>query len=279
MKLKIFSTAGTQTSEMELPKQFSQPVRTDLIKKAVLAIQNNKRQAYGPREKAGMIHAIRISKRRRDYKGSYGKGISRVPKKTMSHRGSQFFWVGANAPGMVGGRRAHPPKIETVWSWKLNTKERRKAICSALSAVMQKNIVAKRGHFVPENYPFIVTDDFEKITKTKHLFDVLTKLGFENELKRAFTPGTRAGKGKLRGRRKITKRSLLLVVSNVNEISKAARNLPGIDVICTKKLNAEALAPGGHPGRATLFTAKAVEEIKKGMFISGLGKNNQMIEA
>jgi len=273
MKLKIFNTAGAQTGEADLPKQFSEPVRTDLIKKAVLAIQNNKRQAYGPHEKAGMIHAVRISKRRRDYKGSYGKGISRVPKKTMSHRGSQFFWVGANAPGMVGGRRAHPPKLEAVWAWKLNTKERRKAVCSALSAVMLKETVVKRGHLVPEGYPFIIADDFEKINKTKQLIEALTRLGFENELNRACEPRSRAGKGKLRGRRKITKKSLLLAVSDVKEISKAASNLPGIDVINVKKLNAEALAPGGHPGRATLFSIKAIEEIKKGLFtIKGVGK-------
>lgn len=266
MKLKIFSAAGIQTGEIDLPKQFSEPVRIDLIKKAVLAIQNNKRQAYAPHEKAGMIHAIRISKRRRDYKGSYGKGISRVPKKTMSRRGSQFFWVGANAPGVVGGRRAHPPKLETVWGWKLNTKERRKAICSALSAVVLKEAVVKRGHTVPEKYPFVVSEDFEKINKTKQLIDALNKLGFENELNRAFEPRARAGKGKLRGRRKITKKSLLLTVSDVTEISKAASNLPGIDVINVKKLNAEALAPGGHPGRATLFTTKAIEELKVGLF-------------
>lgn len=266
MKLKIFNIAGTQTGDVELPGQFSELIRLDLIKKAVLAVQNNSRQAYGPHEKAGMIHAIRISKRRRDYKGSYGKGISRVPKKTMSHRGSQFFWVGANAPGMVGGRRAHPPKVEAVFGWKLNTKERRKAICSALSAVMLKEVAIKRGHFVPENYPFIINDDFESITKTKQLLEALNKLGFEKELERAFEPRARSGKGKLRGRRKITKKSLLLVVSDVKSISKAASNIPGIDVVYVNKLNAEVLAPGGVPGRATLFTAKAIESIKKGLF-------------
>jgi large subunit ribosomal protein L4e len=266
MKLKIFNTTGMQTGDVELPSQFSEPIRPDLIKKAVLTIQNNKRQAYGPHEKAGMIHAIRISKRRRDYKGSYGKGISRVPKKTMSHRGSQFFWVGANAPGMVGGRRAHPPKVETVFHWKLNTKERKKAICSALSAVISKEAAIKRGHFVPENYPFVINDDFENINKTKQLLEALNKLGFEKELERAFEPRARSGKGKLRGRRKITKKSLLLVVSDVNKISKAASNIPGIDVVFVSKLNTEALAPGGVPGRATLFTAKAIESIKKGLF-------------
>jgi large subunit ribosomal protein L4e len=176
------------------------------------------------------------------------------------------MWVGANAPGMVGGRRAHPPKVETVFHWKLNTKERRKAICSALSAVMSKEAAIKRGHFVPENYPFIMNDDFESISKTKQLLQALNKLGFEKELERAFEPRARSGKGKLRGRRKITKKSVLLVVADVKTISKAASNIPGVDVVYVNKLSTEALAPGGHPGRATLFTTKAVEYITKGLF-------------
>jgi large subunit ribosomal protein L4e len=266
MKLKIFNATGTATGETDLPSQFSEPVREDLIKKAVLAIQNNNRQAYGPYKEAGQRHAVRISKRRRDYKGCYGKGISRVPRKILSHRGSQFFWVGANAPGTVGGRRAHPPKVETMWKWKLNTKEKRKAIRSAISAVMIKERVIQRGHLVPQNYPFILHDDLEKINKTKQLLDAFQKLGFEDELNRANKARTRAGRGKLRGRRKITRKSLLLVVSNTAEINKAASNIPGVDVINVKKLNAEALAPGGHLGRATLFTTKAIEELKKGLF-------------
>jgi len=266
MKLKIFNTTGAQTGEAELSHQFLEPVREDLIKKAFLAIQNNKRQAYGNFKEAGQRHAVKISKRRRDYKGSYGKGISRVPRKTLSHRGSQFFWVGANAPGTRGGRRAHPPKPNTVRAWKLNIKENRKAICSALSATIIKELVVKRGHFIPQNYPLIIADDFEKITKTKQLLEALTKIGFEQELNRASQTGMRAGKGKLRGRRKTTKKSLLIVVNETKDIVNAAANIPGIDVINVKKLNVDALAPGSHYGRATLFTTKALEELKKGLF-------------
>ena len=47
------------------------------------------------------------------------------------------------------------------------------------------------------------------------------------------------------------------------KISKAAKNIPGIDVISVKRLNTELLAPGTIPGRATLFTKDAVEAINK----------------
>jgi len=267
MKLKILNMAGTLVGEADLPIQFLEPIREDLIKKAFLAIQNNKRQAYGTYEEAGKRHSVRLSKRRRAYRGSYGHGISRVPRKILSRRGRQFYWVGAFAPGTVGGRKAHPPKAKKVLRWKINTKERRKAICSAMGATTDKDFVVKRGHLIPQNYPFIVEEDLEKITKTQDLIEALLKLGFKDELRRVKKTRTRAGKGKTRGRRKVVKKSLLLVVSDTKLIRRAANNISGIDVVNIKRLNTELLAPGGHAGRATIFTTKALELLKTGLFM------------
>ena len=83
-----------------------------LIKRAVLTLQNNKRQRYGANPEAGKKVSAALSKRRRKYRGSYGHGISRVPRKILSRRGTSMNWQGAFAPGTVGGRRAHPPKAE-----------------------------------------------------------------------------------------------------------------------------------------------------------------------
>jgi len=267
LKLKVLDLSGKQSGQTNLPLQFLEPLREDLIKKAVLTIQNNKRQAYGAYKEAGKRHSVEVSKRRRKYKGSYGRGISRVPRKVLSRRGTQFYWVGAFAPGTVGGRKAHPPKAEKIWKWKLNTKEKRKAIRSAMSAVMNKELVIKRGHKIPDNYPFLVNEGLEQITKTKDLVKTLLNLGFKEELLRAEKTTIRAGKGKTRGRRKIMKKSLLLVVSDARKVSRAANNIPGVEVINIKRLNAEVLAPGGHPGRATLFTTKALEVLRTGLFM------------
>ena len=73
----------------------------------------------------------------------------------------------------------------------------------------------------------------------------------------------RAGKGKNRGRRYKKKKSLLLVVSQPCSLLKSAVNIEGVDVVPVKNLNTEDLAPGALPGRAVLFTDKAVEVIKK----------------
>ncbi|MBW2991165.1 50S ribosomal protein L4 [Candidatus Woesearchaeota archaeon] len=267
MKLKVLSIGGTEIGNIELPVQFLEPVREDLIKKAVLAIQNNKRQAYGAFEKAGKRSSVRISKKRRDYRGSYGRGISRVPRKVLSRRGTQMYWVGAFAPGTVGGRKAHPPKAKKVWEWKINIKEKRKAIRSAMNASMNKELVVQRGHLVPKSYPFVLEEKLETISKTKDLLGALRKLGFKDELRRAGTAKIRSGKGKLRGRKKKIKKSVLLVVSDAKQIRKAGDNIPGVDVVNIKRLNTEVLAPGAMPGRAAIFTTRALEILKSGLFL------------
>ncbi|HLP79519.1 MAG TPA: 50S ribosomal protein L4, partial [Acidobacteriota bacterium] len=238
--------------------------RDDLIQRAVLAIQNNNRQQYGAYEHAGMRHAVDLSKRRRDYKGVYGKGASRIPKKVMSRNGSQMHLVAANVPQAVGGRNAHPPKPSKDWTQKINDDERKKAIRSALSAVVDKKIVGERGHKIPASYPFLLDSSFESIAKTKDFFAALNTIGFDNELVRSSVKRIRAGKGKLRGRRYKRTVGPLVVVSDACNASKAAKNIPGVDVVKVSQLNVEDLAPGCVAGRAVLFTKAAVEKIKEG---------------
>ena len=44
MELDIVKTNGEKSGKMALPAQFNEEIRTDLIAKAVLTIQSNKRQ-------------------------------------------------------------------------------------------------------------------------------------------------------------------------------------------------------------------------------------------
>jgi len=261
MMLTIKGINGESAGKKSLPAQFETPVNTDIIRRAVLSLQANRRQQYGAAPMAGKRASAVLSRRRRDYRGSYGIGISRVPRKIMSHRGTRFNWVGAFAPGTVGGRRAHPPKGSKVWEQKINKKENRKAICSALAASMNPELAKKRGHKLPEGYPFLVSNDFEAVSKTKSFRAALLKLGFAAELARAQNPKIRAGKGKMRGRKYQQKKSLLVLVSKDCQLLKAARNIPGLDVAKVNEANAELLAPGTHPGRALLLTEAAVDRL------------------
>ncbi len=263
MKLSIINKTKVEVKKKDLPNQFSERVRDDLIKRAVLAIQNNTRQPYGADPDAGMKQIGKISRRRNNYKAAYGHGIGRCPRKIMTRRGTRFNWVGAVAPGTVAGRRAHPPKAEKKWDQKINKKERRKAIRSAIAATVIKDIVTHRGHKVPDTYPFILDNSFETLSKTKDVKDILIKLGFKEEFNRVEVKKVRAGRGKMRNRKYKRKIGPLFVVSKDCPFIKAAQNLPGVDILEVQNLNAEQLAPGTDFGRATLFTEAAIDRLEK----------------
>ncbi len=262
-ELKVLSLENREIKKTILPIQFSEPIRLNLIQRAVDSLQSIKRKRYGASPGAGKRAAAKLSRRRREYKGSYGLGISRVPRKIMSRNGTRMAWVGAFAPGMVGGRRAHPPKAEKIWNKEINKKERRKAIRSALAATLDKESVIKRGHAPPESYPFIITSAIENIDKTQAVLGALNNLGFSAEFERTKYKKIRAGRGKSRGRKYKRKKGLLLVVSAECSLVRAARNIPGVDIIPVKHINAEFLAPGGVPGRLTLFTDNAINLLEK----------------
>ena len=269
MKADILNTRGEKVKTINLPEQFEEEIRPDVIRRAVLAIQANKRQPYGANTRAGKRASAKLSRRRRKYRGSYGHGISRVPRKILTRRGTNFYWVGAVAPGTVGGRRAHPPKAEKIWKQKINTKERRLAIRSALAATCVKELVEKRGH-VSKHIPIIIDSNFENVKQTKEIRESLIKIGLEKELERTSIKRIRSGKGKSRGRKYKIRKGPLIVVSGKCELQKAAKNIPGIDISIVDSINVELLAPGSEPGRLTIFTDKAINRLEKEKLFTGI---------
>lgn len=269
MEVIIKDLKGKNTSKkLKLPSQFDEELRPDLIKKAVLCIRANKRQPYGASSEAGKRHSAKISRRRRKYRGSYGHGISRVPRKILSRNGTRMNWVGALAPGTVGGRRAHPPKASKILSQKINKKEKRFAIRSAMSASVVVDIVKKRGHIVPNEYPIVVDSDIEKLKKTKEVVETLIHLGLKDELLRVQRKSIRAGKGTMRNRKYKKLKGPLLVTGDDCVLNKSARNITGIDIVKVNNLNTELLAPGTNPGRLTIYTQSAIEKIDENKFFT-----------
>ncbi|MBS3118003.1 50S ribosomal protein L4 [Candidatus Woesearchaeota archaeon] len=266
MKVDVLDIEGKKTGSIELPEQFEETYRPDVIKKAVQTIQANKRQAYGAKEKAGMRQVAKLSRRRRKYKGAYGKGISRIPRKTMSARGQNFYWVGAVAPGTVGGRRAHPPKASKIWDKKINKKEKQKAIRAALNASTILGIVKLRGHKV-EKVPLIVEEKIETIETTKKARALLEKIGLKEELIRVKQKKVRAGKGKARARKYKIKKGPLIVVADKCNAEKSMKNIYGVDIVKVKYLNTSNLAPGTESGRLVVWSEKAIKKIRdEGLF-------------
>ena len=258
-KIQVLDANAKKTSDLELPVQFDEAIRPDLITRSVLSLQSRARQAYGGDPKAGMRHSSKLSKRRRKYRGSYGFGISRVNRKIHTRRGTRFYWVGAFSPQTKGGRRAHAPKAEKQFAQKINAKENRKAIRSAIAAGLNSECVALRGHKVPELFPFALDNSFEELQKTSDVQKAFVALGLSDELNRASSKNVRVGRGKSKGP--------LVVVSKECPLLKSAANIAGVDIVECHTLNAELLAPGADLGRLTLWTKAAVEKVaENGLF-------------
>jgi large subunit ribosomal protein L4e len=270
MKATIKTLTGESKGTLDLPHQFDEPIREDLIKRAVHAMQSNSRRKYGTDPEAGKKYSSKISRRRRDYKTAYGMGVSRVPRKILNYRGTRFNWVAATVPYAVGGRQAHPPLVEKNWDKKINTKERRKAIRSAIAATAVKELVTKRGHIVGD-YPLVLEDSVEDFKKSKEILSLLVKLGLQEELDRSSKTSPKTGNAKKRGRTVKHRIGPLIVVSKKCTLEEAAGNLPGVDVVRVESLNAEVLAPGCDYGRLTLYTKGAIERLEKeNLFMDGI---------
>ena len=243
MQATIYNLDGEADGEVELPSVFETRVRTDLVGKAVRAAQANRKQDYGADEYAGLRTPAESF-------GS-GRGQAHVPKQDGRAR---------RVPQAVKGRAAHPPKAEKDRSLSMNDKERQLAIRSALAATTDAELVAERGHeFDRDEVPVVVSDDFEDLVKTQEVLALLEALDVAADIERADETKIKAGKGSMRGRKYRRPSSVLFVTTG--EPSKAARNLAGVDVATAREVNAEDLAPGGQPGRLTVFTESAVEEV------------------
>lgn len=251
-KVKVFNLEGKAVEKINLPPIFETPIRPDVIKRAVLAIQSNRLQPQGRNPMAG--------KRTTAESRGVNLGIARIPR--VKGPGGR----GAFAPGTVGGRVAHPPVSGKKIIKRIPKKEKRLALFSAIAATASKEMVASRGHQIEDipQIPLIVTDDLEELGKTKDLEEALIRLGIFADIYRVKeSKKIRAGKGKKRGRK--TKQSVgpLLVVAEDKGITKAAKNIPGVDVVTVNNLNAELLAPGTYPGRLTVWTGGAIMQLSK----------------
>ncbi len=254
--------------KVSLPDSFNSEIRTDLVKLAVASARANRRQAYGSNPHEGKRKPMSGMKLSVEWWGK-GRGVSRIMRRTGQRRAAQ-------SPHTLGGRRAHGPKVEKDWSRKLNRNERRQARNSALTATTNIEMVSNRGHRFAEeisSLPIILgeySENGEKIDieafnlngGTRKINAIFEALGLGDDLRRAREGRKiRAGKATMRGRVHKTPKSILLVVANKDGLAKAARNLPGVDVVAAKDLSAEHLAPGGDLGRLTVFTKTAVEAL------------------
>jgi large subunit ribosomal protein L4e len=263
MKVTVYDTNGKESGKVDLPNVFNTPVRQDLVIRAFLSTMSKRRQAHGTDPMAGQRSSASYHGRRRRVRWTMsGREMAGMPRLHGKIPG-YLMYRARIVPQTVKGRPAHPPKTETVWEQRMNKKERQLAIKSAIAATADKALVEGRGHKVQDlkELPLVIVDSVEEIKKTKDLKKTLESLGLRGELNRIEKKTVRAGKGTMRGRKYRKKTGPLIVVQSDKGLGKAARSMPGIHVSLAKNLSVEYLAPGAAPGRLTIFTKGAIEEL------------------
>ncbi|MBD3261825.1 MAG: 50S ribosomal protein L4 [Candidatus Altiarchaeales archaeon] len=241
MKAQVMKLTGTRKGDIKLPEVFNSPYRPDLIQRAYVSLQANNRRKYGTNAAAGLLtSADYFGSRRNSYRQTINRGMTRLPREKPGGGGLGKV---RKVPQAVGGRRAHPPTTRKDHSKKINKKEYKAAIDSAIAACANKKIVSSQYLADKTEYPLVVEDGIQKITQTKKLAEVLDKLGFT---------GLIASK----------RRHRLLIVAGADEgLGKASSNLPGVDFATVNQLDMDLLAPGNRPGRVVLWTEQAVKKL------------------
>jgi large subunit ribosomal protein L4e len=260
MKTKIYSIDGNKGKEITLPDAFQKIVREELIQRIIEA--KKVKQPYSPKPGAGMEYSAsgKLKHHRKVWKSQYGRGMSRVPRKIMTRRGSQFNWVGADVPNTRGGRRAHPPKIASMFVRKsINKKELKLALESAISATALSKWIVKRYSSLTDekivNVPYVVESKFVEL-KSKELISSLKKILGEELFKISIIKKEiRSGRGKLRGRKYKRNLGLLIVLGNDEKLKTNS-----FDIILANQLSVNNLAVGG-PGRLTIYTENAIKDL------------------
>jgi large subunit ribosomal protein L4e len=254
MKVSLKDLRGKDLESLELPSVFNTPYRPEIIKKVYVNVLSTRFQPQGRYPAAGEI----VSAESRNT----GLGIARIARA----RGEGFQRAGqaAGVAGVRKGRLAHPPVSWKNTYKKINKKERHLGLCSAIAATSNREIIEKRGHKVGKisEFPIIVSNDLEKITKTSELRKTLLSLGLEEDLARsANIVRIPSGKSRLRGRKKHSALSSLIVVSKNSPVSKLRKSLPGVSVVSIESLSIMDLVPGTKPVRLTVYTKNAIDSM------------------
>merc|ERR1712196_433508 len=88
----------------------------------------------------------------------------------------------------------------------------------------------------------------DSLAKTKDAVKLLAALGAQADTdKCADSKKLRAGKGKMRNRRYVGRKGPLLVHAGAEQLPRAMRNLPGVDLCHVDRLNLLLLAPKKNP--------------------------------
>jgi len=239
---------------VKLPAVFRAPIRTDVVNYVHTNIRKNRRQPYAVSREAG--HQTSAES------WGTGRAVARIPRV----RGGGTHRSGQGAFGNMcrGGRMFAPTRTWRRWHRKVNRNQRRYAIVSAIAASGVPSLVMSKGHLIQEvpEFPLVVSDKVQEYNKTKQAVHFLRKIKAWNDIEKVYNSKRfRAGKGKMRNRRRIQRLGPVVVYAKDSGLTKAFRNIPGIETLNVEKLNLLRLAPGGHVGRFVIWTESAFRKL------------------
>merc|ERR1712203_419241 len=156
----VFNDQGEASGSVTLPAVFKASIRPDVVNFVHTNIAKNARQAYSVNKEAG--HQTSAES------WGTGRAVARIPRV----RGGGTHRAGQGAFGNMcrSGRMFAPTKTYRRWHRKINKTQKRQALASCLAATACAPLVEARGHRISEaakEIPLVVSDDIEKITKTK----------------------------------------------------------------------------------------------------------------
>lgn len=249
--VNVFDLDAKPTAEkFVLPDVFKTPIRPDVVNFVHDQMSKNKRQPYAVSELAG--HQTSAES------WGTGRAVARIPRV----RGGGTHRSGQGAFGNMcrGGHMFAPTKVYRRWHRRINTCQKRVAVAGAVAATGVTALVMSRGHCINRvpQIPLVINDKMEKLTKTKQAILLLRKIRAIGDVKKVYkSQRLRAGKGKMRNRRRIQRKGPLIIYNRDRGLVKAFRNIPGVDLQSVKCLNLLKLAPGGHVGRFVIWTKSA----------------------
>jgi large subunit ribosomal protein L4e len=247
----ILEKDGSNRSTITLPAVFQTPYRPEVIQKVYNNLNSYTFQRQGRYPAAGQM----VSAESRNT----GLGIARIARA----RGEGFPRAGqaAGVASVRHGRLAHPPVSWKNIYKKVNKKEKLLALCSAIAATTNSELIKRRGHKIKDEIqlPIVVSNEIESVVKSKDLEKILFNLGLEEDLKRTFIRRNKSYHKNSINRRSAL--SVLILVGNDEKIGRLSNSLPGITVKSVKSVSVLDLAPGSKPVRLTIFSENAIKEL------------------
>jgi len=245
---------AVQAKEVHLPAVFRAPIRPDIVSFIHDKMMKNTRQAYAVSSKAG--HQTSAAS------WGTGRAVARIPRV----RGGGTHRSGQAAYGNMcrSGRMFAPTKTWRRWHHRLNTNQKRFAMCSAIAASGVPALVMSKGHKIEgiSEVPLVVDDKIESLQKTKDAVALLRRLKAWPDVEKVVkSKRLRAGKGKMRNRRRIMRTGPCVIYANDNGVTRAFRNIPGITLLNVARMNLLNLAPGGHVGRFCIWSESAISKL------------------